>query len=133
MDLSFLGTRELGKCSSESKVSSWQLAWGEQKERSLIPSLGNGNSIAQELPFFTLGIFLCKEQDDSLIIRTPALWVVREKNCKFFLCSSVLFSRLPRDLFALIIMSFSLILDCIIDCCLLPNDVKGGTSMTPLK
>lgn len=30
-----------------------------------------------ELPFSTLGIFLCKEQDDSLIIQTPALWAAQ--------------------------------------------------------
>lgn len=86
-----------------------------------------------ELPFSALGIFLCKEQDDSLIIQTPALWAAQGQKLQILSLRLSFFSRRHRNLFALIITSFSFILAYIIDCSLISNDVKGSTSMTPMK
>lgn len=126
------GLREGGD-SPESKVSTRQPAVWEQKRAVIVLLLRElGPCNLMNYPSLPYRHFLCKEQDDSLIIQTPALWVAQEENCTFFLCNSLSFSRLHR-MFVLVITSFSSILAYTIDCCLFPNDAKGGTSMTPVK
>lgn len=132
---SLLGAGKQGGYSLESQVSNWQLAWWEQKTAQIKISLREAELSGGAwwtTPLYLGDLFLWKEQDNSLIIRTPPLCRVLEKNSRFFLRNSLFFSRLHRSLSTLLTSS-SFILAYVIDCCLFPNNIKGGTSMTPLK
>lgn len=113
------------------KQLGWQLTWWEQKRAKMITLLRESENVPSEQPLSTLGIFSCKEQGDSLIIRTHASEQYQRKTANSY--SVTPFSRLHRNLSSLTITSLTLISACVINWCLSLNDIKEDTSMTPVK